>query len=119
MVSGSYKSGDMELFLSIVRRENPSKPICVILDNARIHRAGSVKARAEELGIILIHLPPYSPDLNPIEFGWKDLKRELSKILDFERMVEKSRDIALKLFLERKAGYTKNWTEVFIGAKSY
>ena len=33
---------------------------------------------AQELNIILIYLPPYSPDLNPIEFIWKSIKRVLS-----------------------------------------
>jgi transposase len=32
-----------------------------------------VKKAEEELNIRFIYLPPYSPDLNPIEFGWKDL----------------------------------------------
>jgi len=35
-----------------------------------------------------IYLPPYSSDLNPIEFGWKDLKGKLSSILDFDEMIE-------------------------------
>ncbi|RLG23095.1 hypothetical protein DRN85_09995 [Methanosarcinales archaeon] len=44
-------------------------------------------------------MPPYSPDLNPIEFGWKDLKRELSNILDFDEMTERSESTALDLRL--------------------
>jgi transposase len=50
----------------------------------------------------LPYLPPYSPDLNTIEFGWKELKRGLGSNTEFEAMVEKSREIALKLFKERK-----------------
>ncbi|MFQ6063540.1 MAG: transposase [Methanosarcinales archaeon] len=34
--------------------------------------------KAKELGIYLIFLPPYSPDLNPIEYIWKSIKRMLS-----------------------------------------
>jgi transposase len=60
--------------------------------------AKAVKIRAEELDIHFIYLPPYSPDLNPIEFGWKDLKRELSSVLDFDEMIERSEGIALELF---------------------
>jgi putative transposase len=34
-----------------------------------------VKERAKELGVHIVYLPPYSPDLNPIEFIWKSVKR--------------------------------------------
>ncbi|RLI88700.1 MAG: hypothetical protein DRO98_02650 [Archaeoglobales archaeon] len=47
--------------------------LCIVY-NARIHHAKAVKIRAEELNIYFIYLPPYSPDLNPIEFGWEDLR---------------------------------------------
>ena len=40
----------------------------------------------------------YSPDLNPIEFSLKNLKRELNGILDFDEMIERSRSIGLELF---------------------
>ena len=33
---------------------------------------------AERLGIELVFLPPYSPDLNPIEYIWKSIKRIIS-----------------------------------------
>jgi len=59
------------------------------LDNARIYHAKTVNIRAEGLNIYFICLPPYSPDLKPIEFGWKDLKRELSNILDFNEMIKR------------------------------
>jgi hypothetical protein len=81
MVSDRAKANDMLMFLELIRRENPCKDICIVLDNARIHKASMVVKKAEELNIRFIYLPPYSPDLNPIEFGWKDLKRELASLL--------------------------------------
>lgn len=113
MLTEECKSRDMISFLELVRSENPIGHIGVILDNARIHIASAVKKRAAELGIILIYLPPYSPDLNPIEFGWKDLKRSLSALLDFDLMVDKSKEQTLELFHERKFGYSKRWREKF------
>ena len=44
--------------------------LVVIWDNAPCHTAKVVKAKAAELGIELVYLPGYSPDLNPIERLW-------------------------------------------------
>jgi transposase len=45
------------------------------LDNARYQRNAVVEALAKELGIKLLFLPSYSPNLNLIERLWKFLKR--------------------------------------------
>ena len=50
----------------------------ISLDNFKSHHALRVAERALELGIDLIFLPPYSPDLNPIELIWKSVKRIIS-----------------------------------------
>lgn len=48
---------------------------CVlVLDNASWHRSKKAIQYAEKLGIILYFLPPYSPELNPIEQLWKWIK---------------------------------------------
>jgi transposase len=88
-----------------------------VVDNATIHRAKLARAVAEDLGIFLAFLPPYSPDLQPIEFGWKDLKRELAAKLTFDTMIDASRPAALRLFEERKAGYSAHWVESFVTAR--
>lgn len=94
------------------------KSICIILDNARIHWAKMVKQRAEELNIHFVYLPPYSPDLNPIEFGWKDLKRELCGILDFDELISKCKNTALEFFRMRKLSYSSYWINKFIKAEN-
>jgi len=50
-------------------------PITLVLDNARYQRNAVVQALAAELGITLLYLPSYSPNLNLIERLWKFLKR--------------------------------------------
>ena len=114
MVSDKAKKEDMITFLELIRENNPYKSISIILDNAKIHRARDVINKAKELDIKLIYLPPYSPDLNPIEFSWKDIKRELARILDYDTMVEKSKDIAISIFNVRKYSYSKYWIERFL-----
>jgi transposase InsO family protein len=51
-------------------------PITVVLDNARHQRCASVQETAEEWGIELLFLPPYSPNLNLIERVWMFVKKE-------------------------------------------
>jgi transposase len=50
-------------------------PITLVLDNARSQHNATVKALAEQLGITLLFLPSYSPNLNLIERLWKFIKR--------------------------------------------
>ena len=49
-------------------------PITLVLDNARYQRNAAVQALAEQLGITLLFLPSYSPNLNLIERLWKFIK---------------------------------------------
>jgi transposase len=53
-----------------------SRPITLVLDNARYQRNAVVQALAASLGIELLYLPPYSPNLNLIERLWRFIKRE-------------------------------------------
>jgi transposase len=50
-------------------------PITLVLDNARYQRNAAVQALAEQVGITLLFLPSYSPNLNLIERLWKFIKR--------------------------------------------
>ncbi len=52
-----------------------SGPITLVLDNARYQRNAVVQALASQLGITLLYLPSYSPNLNLIERLWKFIKR--------------------------------------------
>ena len=59
------------------------KTVHVILDNARYQKCQVVRSLALELGIDLLYIPPYSPNLNLIERFWKFVKGELrSKYYD-------------------------------------
>jgi transposase len=51
-------------------------PITVVLDNARYQRNTVVQALAASLGIELLYLPSYSPNLNLIERRWRFVKRQ-------------------------------------------
>ena len=53
----------------------------IIMDNARFHRMVVLSEMTKNMGHIILPLPPYSPDLNPIEKVWANIKRYLRKIL--------------------------------------
>lgn len=47
------------------------------MDNLPVHYAGKVKALIESVGAQVKFLPPYSPDLSPIELCWSKIKEIL------------------------------------------
>ncbi len=49
----------------------------VVMDNLSAHKAPAVRAWIEKSGAEVLYLPPYSPDLNPIEKAWAKLKQLL------------------------------------------
>ncbi|MEE9273160.1 MAG: IS630 family transposase [Robiginitomaculum sp.] len=49
----------------------------VIMDNAPWHKGKDIRDMIESTGADLIMLPPYSPDLNPIEHAWANLKQDV------------------------------------------
>jgi len=52
----------------------------VIMDNLGSHKVAGIREAIEARGASLIYLPPYSPDLNPIEQAFAKLKASLRKI---------------------------------------
>ena len=65
--------------LQQVRQVNQNYPhLILIWDNLPAHKVAVVEQQARQLNIHLLHTPPYSPDLNPIERIWKQIKRSIS-----------------------------------------
>jgi transposase len=54
-----------------------SVPVTLVLDNARYQRCVLVQGTAKQLGIELLFLPSYSPNLNLIERLWKFVKKDV------------------------------------------
>jgi len=51
----------------------------VVMDNLRCHKVRGIQQAIEEAGAHVCYLPPYSPDLNPIEMMWSKIKSILKK----------------------------------------
>ena len=52
----------------------------VILDNLSAHKSKEIRELIESVGAVLWYLPPYSPDLKPIEKMWSKIKAILRKL---------------------------------------
>lgn len=68
------------VFLTFAKRlvADTDRPVFLVLDNHSIHRSKKLKAFAEstEGRLRLFYLPPYSPELNPDEWVWKNVKHD-------------------------------------------
>jgi transposase len=53
----------------------------IIMDNAAFHKSEQTKVLINNAGCTLIFLPPYSPDMNPIEKFWANLKAKIKKVV--------------------------------------
>lgn len=56
------------------------KGACVLMDNYSIHKGEAVRKFIEKAGASVIYLPPYSPDLSPIENFWSQVKSILRSL---------------------------------------
>ena len=80
--------------LEDIAAKHVGKPIAIVLDNARYQRCKLVQNRALELGIELIFLPTYSPNLNLIERVWKFVKAEVLNAVYIESFDDYCKRIA-------------------------
>ncbi len=57
----------------------PEPKSVLVMDNASFHRTERIEQMCYEAGVKLVYLPPYSPDLNPIEEFFAELKAFIKK----------------------------------------
>jgi len=100
-------------FLVKIVEQNPEKRIILVLDNSKSHHADKTVRKARELKITFVFLPPYSPDLNPVEFVWKTIKREVS--VRFIQSKEHMKEIIKNEFMKvgKSLSFAKKWMEKF------
>jgi len=64
----------------------------IIIDNARFHKSARTRELVEKAQCQLVFLPPYSPDLNPIEKWWAIIKARVKSIIkqfdDFNQAID-------------------------------
>jgi transposase len=74
----------------IIKCAKTERKILLVLDNARFHHAIANKEflKSVEDKLKLMHLPAYSPELNPIESFWKKTRRDVTHNRYFESLAE-------------------------------
>ena len=110
----SQKAIDLCKFLERIREANPKGRIVIVMDNFRSHHAKIVNEKANELNMSLIFLPPYSPDLNPIEFIWKSIKKIVTTISPYD--VDRLKEIIANAFyyFTQSISFAKKWIQYFL-----
>ena len=105
---------EVRSFLEAIISHNLGKEIVLTLDNFPSYRSIIMKKRALELHIRLVYLPPYSPDINPIEFLWKSVKHSVSRTLIAPEMQMKT--VVRRTFWETSLfkSYSFGWIRKFI-----
>jgi transposase len=78
-IEGATRREVFEAYLEHVLAPTLSAGQIVVLDNLSSHKGGRVKEIVEQRGCELMYLPPYSPDLNPIEQAFSKVKGLMRK----------------------------------------
>lgn len=68
----------------------------VVMDNYCIHKTIETKVIIENAGCKILFLPPYSPDLNPIENLWANIKNRIKKIKNYCDDFDQAIDLAFQ-----------------------
>jgi len=79
VVEGFTTTAVFETYVERVLAPSLRSGQLVVMDNLAAHKGQRIKELIEERGCELVYLPPYSPDLNPIEEAFSKIKRLLRK----------------------------------------
>lgn len=104
-------------FMDDIKSSNETyRAIVAIADGFPSHKSDLVKKKAKELGIYIVYLPPYSPELNPEQFIWKSIKRVLS--LSFPSNLEEMKQTITTSWYEfsKSLSYAKHWIDRFLSS---
>lgn len=76
-VDGPTDSAVFEAFIEQVVVPGLTPGDVLVMDNLSVHKIQGIRERVEAAGATVLFLPPYSPDLSPIEPCWSKLKNDL------------------------------------------
>jgi transposase len=104
LVLPTVNATTMSIFLAEVARRHPEELILMVLDGAGWHRANDLVVPNN---MRLIPLPPYSPELNPVEHIWDEIREKW-----FANQVFDSLNAVEDLLVEALASLEKDYQKV-------
>jgi transposase len=91
---------NFQIFLDEMSKNRPEEFKVIILDNGAFHKGKALKIPNN---MVLIFLPPYSPELNPAELVWLNIKRKMTnKIYKTMEDLKTELDIIVKKLITEK-----------------
>ena len=97
MFEGHCNTAVFEVYVEEVLVPTLKTGMVVVIDNASFHKSTKIKNLIENAGAKLMYLPPYSPDLNPIENYWHKIKTVIRKMMrDTKMMLDEAMGNVLK-----------------------
>ena len=90
MLGSSTNQTETAEFFRRIRMAQPwdkRERLVIVLDNHPAHKTSTIKTLAKNLNFELLYLPPYKPEMNPIESLWSVIKHDL-KIMLLQRRYE-------------------------------
>ena len=83
----------------------------VIMDNCSIHHVGIVEEVFAEAGVLVIFLPPFSPDLNPIEHAFSKVKFYLKEHDEIVQVIDDIKPILESAFNHITTDNSRGWIQ--------
>ena len=80
VIEGAMDGDAFEQYIKTQLAPTLQKGDVVVLDNLPAHKRQAAAEAAEKRGAWLLFLPPYSPDLNPIELAFSKFKAHLKRM---------------------------------------
>jgi transposase len=95
--------------IDVMDRHEEFKGHYIIMDNAPIHTSDNIRKFIEGRGYRCVYLPPYSPELNPIEQFWSVVKSKLKreKLLEAETLNTRITEACQNVFISDLKGFCR------------
>jgi transposase len=112
------KKGNEQTFLAMLDKIKEQHlaydGIILIWDNHKAHITSAIEQKAHILGISIVNLPTYSPNLNPIERLWKSIKAKLAEYGFIENLTHLNQILEEAFEMASKSlAFAKKWVDDF------
>ncbi|KAG1606564.1 hypothetical protein G6F46_012921 [Rhizopus delemar] len=95
--------------LDVMDKHELFKGHYLVMDNAQIHKHADIRSYIESRGYGCVYLPPYSPELNPIEQFWSVCKSKLKReaLLEEETLTSRIKVACNNVLISDLRGFCK------------